>query len=230
VLEKFEALLGLISQIPVESIYLLIAAGAALENVFPPVPSDVVVIAGAILADRGVLDPGLVFLVAWLGNLGLAIGVYAASRRYGASLFATRWGRWLLRPGQLERMAVFYSDYGTVTILVSRFFPVFRVLVPAFAGISRLGFWRTAVPIAAASAVWYGMLIGLGIVFSRNLPRLLGPLERVNLTAGLVALAIALLLGLLWWRTRHEEADGDPEGEPREELADEPGEGPEGIA
>lgn len=225
-IEKFEALLRLISQIPVESIYLLIGAGAALENVFPPVPSDVVVIAGAILADRGVLDPGLVFLVAWLGNLGLAIGVYAASHRYGASLFATRWGRWLLRPAQLERMAVFYSDYGTVTILVSRFFPVFRVLVPAFAGISRLGFWRTAIPVAAASAVWYGVLIGLGIVFSRNLPRLLGPLERINLTVGLVALAAALLLGLLWWRTRHDEAEDEAEGDPPQA----PGEGPGAIA
>lgn len=215
-LEKFEALLGLISQIPVESIYLLIGAGAALENVFPPVPSDVVVIAGAILADRGVLNPGLVFLVAWLGNLALAIGVYAASHRYGSGLFATRWGRWLLRPAQLERMALFYGDYGTVTILVSRFFPVFRVLVPAFAGISRLGFWRTAVPVAAASAIWYGVLIGFGIVFSRNLPRLLGPLERMNLTVGLVALALALLLGLLWWRTRHEE----PEEESSEDRGD----------
>lgn len=209
-LEKFEALLGLISQVPVETIYLLIGVGAAIENVFPPIPSDVVVIAGAILADRGVLDPGLVFLVAWTGNLGLAIGVYAASRRYGASLFATRWGRWLLRPAQLERLAVFYDGYGTMTILVSRFFPVFRVLVPAFAGISRLGFWRTVVPVAAASAVWYAMLIALGIVFSRNLPRLLEPLQRLNLTAGLIALALAALLGLLWWRTRHEE---HPEGE-----------------
>jgi membrane protein DedA with SNARE-associated domain len=218
VLEKFEALLGLISQIPVETIYLLIAAGAALENVFPPVPSDLVVIAGAILADRGVLDPGLVFLVAWLGNLGLAIAVYAASRRYGAGLFKTRWGRWLLRPAQLERMALFYSDYGTVTILVSRFFPVFRVLVPAFAGISRLGFWRTAVPVAAASAVWYGVLIALGIVFSRNLPRLLEPLQAMNLTVGLIALAVALLLGLLWWRTRPEDPEEHPEEDPEEDA------------
>jgi membrane protein DedA with SNARE-associated domain len=115
-------------------------------------------------------------------------------------------------------MALFYSDYGTVTILVSRFFPVFRVLVPAFAGISRLGFWRTAVPVAAASAVWYGVLIALGIVFSRNLPRLLEPLQAMNLTVGLIALAVALLLGLLWWRTRPEDPEKDPEEDPEEDA------------
>jgi len=212
VLERLEALIGLISRVPVETVYLLIAVGAGIENVFPPIPSDVIVLAGAILADRGILRADVVFLVAWVGNLVLGIGVYAAARSYGAGLFATRWGRWLLRPRQLERMAVFYDEYGTLTVLVSRFFPVFRVLVPAFAGVSRLGFWRTAIPLAAASALWYGVLIGLGILLSRNLPRLIEALQTVNTTVGLVGLALAALLGYVWWRTRHEE-DGEDAGE-----------------
>lgn len=209
-LDRLEALLGLISQVPVETIYLLIAAGAAVENVFPPVPSDVVVLVGALLADRGVLRADLVFLFAWLGNLLLGLGVYAAARMYGAGLFSTRWGRWLLRPAQLERMAIFYDEYGTLTVLVSRFFPVFRVLVPAFAGVSKLGFWRTAIPLAVATAAWYGALIGAGILLSRNLPRLVDALQTVNLSAAVVALVVAALLVALWWRSRHR--DGDEPG------------------
>lgn len=208
-LQQLEALLGLISEIPVEAAYLLIAAGAAIENVFPPVPSDVFVLGGAILADRGILRADIVFLVAWTGNIVLGLGVYAAARSYGASLFSTRWGRWLLRPAQLERMAIFYDDYGTLTVLVSRFFPVFRVLVPAFAGVARLGFWRTAIPLALASAAWYGALLGAGILLSRNLPRLIEALGAVNATAAGVAAAVITLLGVLWWRTRHPE---DSEG------------------
>lgn len=217
-LEQFETLLGLISEIPVEVAYLLIAAGAAIENVFPPIPSDVFVLGGAILADRGILRADLVFLVAWTGNLLLGLGVYAAARSYGAELFSTRWGRWLLRPSQLQRMAVFYDDYGTLTVLVSRFFPVFRVLVPAFAGVSRLGFWRTAIPLALASAAWYGTLLGAGILLSRNLPRLLEALGAVNTTVAVVAGVVALLLGVLWWRTRHGDDPEHPRG----------GSGPEG--
>ena len=125
----------------------------------------------------------------------------------GGGIFATRWGRWLLRPEQLHRMSLFYREYGTLTILVSRFFPVFRVLVPAFAGISHLGFWRTAIPLSIASAVWYGALVTAGVLFSRNIERLLGSLRAVNTTAGVIAGLVAVLLFLLWWRSRREESD-----------------------
>jgi len=207
--EQLEALLQLVSRIPVETVYLLVGAGAAVENLFPPVPSDVVVFAGGVLADRQILDARLVFLVAWVSNLLLALGVYAAAFHFGGGLFSTRWGRWLLRPAQFQRMALFYEDYGALTVLVSRFFPVFRVLVPAFAGISRLGFWRTSVPLAVASAVWYGALVLAGVFASRNVPRILGALQAINTTAGLVALGLTGLLGWLWWRSRHVDGDSD---------------------
>jgi len=205
--ELIDGLLGLVSQLPVEVLYLLVGAGAAVENLFPPIPSDMFVVAGAIVADRGLLDSRLVFLVAWVSNLVLALTVYLAARRYGGGIFATRWGRWLLRPEQLHRMSLFYREYGTLTILVSRFFPVFRVLVPAFAGISHLGFWRTAIPLSVASAAWYGALVTGGVLFSRNIDLLLGPLRAVNTTAGIIASLVAVLLALLWWRSRREEKD-----------------------
>lgn len=210
-LERLEALLGLIASIPVEVAYVIVGVGAAIENIFPPVPSDLAVLAGGILAERGVLSAKIVFFVAWLSNLALALAVYLAAYRFGAGVFSTRWGRWLLRPAQLHRMSEFYEEYGTITVLVSRFFPVFRVLVPAFAGISRLGFWRTALPLMVASAAWYGLLIWAGAFFSRNLPRLLAPLSTVNTTAAIVAVLLGVILGVIWWRTRVDPEEGSPQ-------------------
>jgi membrane protein DedA with SNARE-associated domain len=208
--EQLEAFLHLVGQIPVETVYLLVGLGAAIENLFPPIPSDVAVVGGGVLADRGILDARLVFLVAWTSNLVLALVVYLAALRFGGGLFSTRWGRWLLRPAQLQRMALFYDDYGALTILVSRFFPVFRVLVPAFAGISRLGFWRTSIPLALASALWYAALVLTGVLASRNVPRILSALNAINATAVLLALAITAVLVWLWWRSR----PGDDAQEP----------------
>jgi membrane protein DedA with SNARE-associated domain len=210
-LERLEALLGLIASIPVEVAYVIVGVGAAIENIFPPVPSDLAVLAGGILAERGVLSAKIVFFVAWLSNLALALAVYLGAYRFGAGVFSTRWGRWLLRPAQLHRMSEFYEEYGTITVLVSRFFPVFRVLVPAFAGISRLGFWRTALPLMVASAGWYGLLIWAGAFFSRNLPRLLAPLSTVNTTAAIVAGFVGVILGVVWWRTRADHEEDSPQ-------------------
>ncbi|MFQ5746474.1 MAG: DedA family protein [Gemmatimonadota bacterium] len=207
-LEQLEALLRLVAQLPVETGYLAVGIAAAVENLFPPVPSDLIVVVGGVLADRGIMHGGLVFGVAWASNLVLALVVYASARRYGKGIFDTRWGRWLLRPGQLRRMAAFYDEYGTITILVSRFFPVFRVLVPAFAGISRLGFWRTAIPLAVASAIWYGLLVGAGILASRNIPPIVRAIQAVNVSALLVAALLGGLLVVLWWRSRRSADEG----------------------
>lgn len=204
-LEQIDTLLRLVGQTPPVVVYVLLGLGTAAENIFPPVPSDTFVLVGAVLAEEGFLRYSTVFLVAWAGNVGLALAVYAAGRRYGRAIFDTRWGKWLLRPHQLRRLAEFYDRYGTWTVLFSRFFPVFRVLVPAFAGISRLGGWRTGLPLAAASAVWYAILLAAGGLAARNLPRIIELASRVNWTLWAVAAALAAAVGYWWWKGRHPE-------------------------
>lgn len=211
--EMLDRVLGLLDLVPVETLYVLVGAGAAVENVFPPVPSDTFVLLGGVLADRGLLWWPAVLAVSWTANLGMAIFVYLMGRRYGRAIFDTRWGRWLLRPHQLRRMSNFYDRYGGPTILVSRFFPVFRVLVPAFAGISRLGFWRTALPLGAASAVWYGALVWIGIIASRNLPRLVRWTETANVWLLVGAVLGGALVTVWWWKTRDAGDDRGPVAE-----------------
>lgn len=201
-LDRLESLLHLAAVSPVTALYLLLGAGAAIENVFPPVPSDTFVLVGGILVDRGVLRPGLLLGVVWLSNVAGALVVYAMARRYGRGIFSTRWGHWLLRPHQLDRLQEFYGRYGLATIFFSRFLPVFRVLVPAFAGITRLGFWSMALPLVLASGIWYAAMVYLGVLASRNLPRILDLLGLVNnwLLGG--AAVVAVVVAAWWWRSR----------------------------
>lgn len=203
--ELLRELLQIVGSVPPWSIYLLIGAGAALENVFPPVPSDTFVLLGAILAEEDVLGFGAVFLVAWSANVAVALVVYGMGIRYGRSLFRTQWGQRVLRPHQLHRLQSFYDDYGTVSVLISRFLPVFRVLVPAFAGVSRLGFVRTAVPLAAASGLWYAFLLWAGAFAARNVPRLVDLVNRAQGGLWAVAGLLGAAAAVWWWRTRSRE-------------------------
>lgn len=203
--ELLQELLAWVGRVPPWSIYLLVGVGAAFENVFPPVPSDTFVLLGAVLAEEQVLRFDVVFAVAWGGNVALAMVVWGMGHRYGRSIFQTKWGQRLLRPHQLERLRGFYEDYGTASVLFSRFLPVFRVVVPAFAGVSRLGFWRTALPVGLASGLWYALLLWAGAFAARNVPRLVAMVDRVQGGLWLAALAAAAAAGLWWWRTRHAE-------------------------
>lgn len=204
--ELLQELLRLVGSVPPWSIYLLIGAGAAVENVFPPVPSDTFVLFGAVLAEHGVLRFEMVFVTALVPNVLLALLVYGGGVRYGHAIFRTRWGQWVLRPHQLYRLRVFYRDYGTLSVLFSRFLPVFRVLVPAFAGVSRLGLLRTALPLVVASGLWYACLLWIGAFAARNIPRMVALANQAQGGLWLAAAAAAAAVALWWWRTRSGEA------------------------
>lgn len=191
-----------LTHLPVELIYALIGLGAAIENILPPVPADTFVLAGGFLAAIGRLDPWIVFLVTWVSNVTSAIVVYALAYRYGRAAFGTMVGRWLLQPRQLDQIAAFYARWGTPAIFASRFLPAFRAVVPVFAGISHVRPVRVVIPLASASALWYGVLVYIGATAGRNWRAILELVSRVNNVLLAFAIALLILVAAWWWRSR----------------------------
>ena len=190
--------------LPPALIYVAIGAGAAIENVIPPVPADTFVLLGAFLAESGRADPLLVFLVTWICNVATAVLVYRLAHRYGRGFFTTRAGHWLLRPKQLETIGIFYERWGTPAIFVSRFLPAFRALVPVFAGVTHVPLRRVLPPLAVASAVWYGTLVYIGAAASRNWNAIMSFFAQFS-TALMAVAAVLIVLVAAWWvRSRRE--------------------------
>lgn len=202
-METIQQILHALTELPAVLIYLILGLGAALENVFPPVPADTFVLAGALLAARGAANPWLVFLATWLLNVLSAIGVYAAARRYGRSFFSMPLARWLLREHQLDQIGGFYFRFGVPAIFISRFLPGWRAMVPVFAGVSRMSGWKVVPPMAIASGLWYGMLVYLGAVLGRNLAAIVHMFNSINDVLLWIAVVLIVLAGLWWWRSRH---------------------------
>ena len=186
-------------------IYLVVGAGAAIENIFPPVPADTFVLAGAFIAATGRVDPLLVFLSTWVANVGSAMAVYAVARKHGNAFFATTIGGKMLNQKQLDRIGYFYGRWGTSAIFFSRFLPAFRSLVPVFAGVSQLGAWRTGIPVAVASGLWYGILVLVGAFAGRNFNTIMSWMSSASAILLVVAGILIAAFGLWWWRTRHHE-------------------------
>jgi membrane protein DedA with SNARE-associated domain len=204
-MQQVYALLDYLANLPPALTYLVLGAGAAIENIVPPVPADTFVLLGAFLAASGRANATWVFLATWIANVASALLVYGLARKWGRGFFEHSVGRWLLRPRQLARISRFYERWGVFAILGSRFLPAFRAVVPVFAGISRVSFPRVAIPTAIASAVWYGALVLLGLTTGRNLDAIF----RIFGSASRVLLVIAIVLGALaawwWWRSRSEQ-------------------------
>ena len=166
----------------------------------PPVPSDAAVGLGAFLSQRGVTSPVLVFLVTWTSNLVGAGLVYLAARRFGHRLFASGTGRRLLAPRSLAVIEREYLRFGIAGIFFSRFLPGIRAVVPPFAGLVRLGAVRTFVPIALASAIWYGSITIVGSLIGANWERIVSILESVNRTMGIMTVLL-IAAGAAWYWT-----------------------------
>jgi membrane protein DedA with SNARE-associated domain len=185
--------------LPEGVLLLLLGLAAALENMVPPIPADMIVLLGGFLIGQGAARLWLAFAVVWLCNTLGALFVYLMGRTHGPGFFSGTLGQRLLQPAQLASLGEFYRRFGFGVIFVSRFLPVFRSLVPVFAGVSRVGVWRTAIPIALASAIWYGTLLYLGAIAGHNWQAIAGRLEEGGRWLW-VAVAIIVVLLVAWLR------------------------------
>lgn len=183
-------------------LYLLLGAGSALENLFPPIPADTFVLLGGFLSAGGKADARTVFLVTWLANTFSALLVYWAGYRFGRPFFQVGLGRHLLNPAQLQRLGGFYQRWGLPAIFFARFLPGLRAMVPVFAGVTHQRFALVAFPVLVASGIWYGGLVWVGATAGRNLPAVGHWLAGVNRLLLLLALVAVGAVFLWWLRTR----------------------------
>lgn len=199
-----DGVLQALEQLPPLLIYLIIGIGAAVENFIPPIPADTFVLFGAFLAARGRAEPWAVFGFTWVANVGAAMAVYWLAGKFGPAFFRTAAGHWLLHPRQLERVASFYTRWGTPAIFLSRFLPGLRAMVPVFAGISRVAPVRVLPPLASASAIWYGLLVYFGAAAGRNWQAILDTFERASTVLFWIAAVLITLIIVWWWTTRRQ--------------------------
>lgn len=211
-----QEILSFLSGLTPSLVYVILGAGAALENIVPPIPADTFVFLGGFLAGAGEAEAWTVYGVIWVSNVGSALAVYAAGRRYGASFFEEGLGRYLLNEEHLTRIRRFYERWGVTAIFLTRFLPGLRAVVPAFAGISHQPVLPVAVPLAVASAIWYGVLVWLGATAGRNVGTIWSWIEGTNRVLLVVAAVLVAAVGIWWYRTHRRGSAASDREEPEE--------------
>lgn len=182
--------------------YLVVALGTAVENAFPPIPSDVMTVLAGFISRHGATNPWLVFVSAWAGSVAGAAAVYYASRRFGRTFFTGPVGRRLLPPEALATMEHEYLRLGVAGIFLCRLVPWVRSFVAPFAGLVALTPARALLPMALASGLWIGGLTWLGSTLGAEWQSILAFLRQLNLGLALLGAGLAILFLILRLRAR----------------------------
>ncbi len=181
--------------------YAGVAALVALENLFPPIPSEVVLpLAGFVAAGGGATVWGMV-AAATLGSMIGAYALYGISAAIGPvrlRQFVVRHGRWFgLSEEDLDRSEGWFDDHARLAVFVCRCIPLMRSLISIPAGFRRMPLGTFTLFTLAGSLIWNIGLVGAGYLLGEEWERVERPLDFVQkIVLGLVALAIAWLV----WR------------------------------
>jgi membrane protein DedA with SNARE-associated domain len=140
-----------------------VGALVALENVFPPLPSEVILPLAGFLAGRGDLSLGVVLVWALVGSLAGSIFLYGL----GAALGPERVYRLvahvpLMSVEDVRRGERWFDRHGESAVLLGRLIPGVRSLISIPAGVTRMPMLRFLLLTALGSAAWNALLIGAG--------------------------------------------------------------------
>ncbi len=177
--------------------YLALGTLVVAENLFPPIPSEVVLPLAGFYVGTGVMSFTLALLVATTGSVVGALLLYALGR-WGGRPLLLRWGRVVrLDHDRLDRADDWFDEHGWKVVLFGRLLPGVRSLVSIPAGSSEMPIARFAALTATGSMLWNAALIGAGWALGSNwehVETVVGPLGIAVLGLVLLGLAAALLL------------------------------------
>ncbi len=184
--------------------YFGVGALIALQNLFPPIPSALILPLAGFLVDQGRFSFFPVLLAATTGSVSSALIFYAVGRRIGEERvrkIVGRFGRYaLVEESDLDRALGWFGRYGGKAVLFGRLVPGVGTFVSVPAGLARMPMLRFVAYTALGTALWNGAFIGLGwalVTRWQLAQRYLHTFEY-----GLLAAAVAALLWFLWRRWR----------------------------
>lgn len=194
-------LLAWLTGLPDPLLYGAIVLAAFAENVFPPLPADTVIALGAFVAARGNGTEFGVWSATMLGNIGGAMFMYWVGHRYGLPRLQRRFPRAF--PADLaERFSEKFATQGIAAVVVSRFLPGVRAVVPPVAGALGIGAWRALIAMSLASGAWYAIVCVLAFRAGSNADALLAQIGTQQRTLGLGAAALLVLGAGVWLALR----------------------------
>lgn len=141
-----------------------------VENLFPPSPSDSILLFMGTLVVLGKVDFTSLLLFATLGSTAGFVLMYYFGYKFGIRFLNSESNRFkFITKESMEKPEKWFKKYGYYVIIANRFIAGTRAVISFFAGMSKLNLKVTTILSAVSALVWNFILIYLGVIFADNL-------------------------------------------------------------
>lgn len=170
----------------------------ALENVFPPIPSEIILPLAGFLTGQGRMNFFLAVIAATVGAVVGALVLYGVGYYFGEERvrwMVVNWGKWLgFKEEDVDKADEWFDKHGGLAVLICRMVPIVRSLISIPAGLRKMPMAKFVLYTAIGSLLWNSILIGAGWILGDNweeAEQYVGYLQYV------VIVAVVILVA--WW-------------------------------
>lgn len=176
-------------------IFLLIA----LENLFPPIPSEVILTFGGFMTTTSTLTKTGVIFFSTLGSVFGAIVLFGIGTLLDVQKLekiVDKWGHILrLTKKDIHKANEWFTKYGVWTVFFCRLIPLIRSLISIPAGMSRMNFWIFLLFTTLGSLIWNTILVTVGASVGSSWEKIVSYMDVYsNIIYALIAVGLCVLI------------------------------------
>lgn len=184
--------------------YAAVLLALLLCSVGLPLPEDITLVAGGVIAGLGYANVHIMFAVAMFGVLAGDLTMFGLGYHYGARLLRIRWISRLLTPKRYAKIQQKFEQYDNRLIFISRFLPGMRTAVFITAGLThRVSAWRFLLFDGFAAIISVPVWVYLGYFGANNHAWLRKWIHRGQAGIWLILVCAVIIIGIYLWRRRY---------------------------
>lgn len=199
-----ESFVTFLLDLPIWGVFVATFLIAYIENLFPPSPSDLLLVFVGTMVGIGVINLTTTAIVATIGSISGFASAYWIGRYYGRSLIERGWVPFITME-LVDRVERWFNTYHGLIIVGNRFLAGTRAVISFAAGMTRLPFPRTLIYCAISAAAWNVLLLWIGTQVGarwRDVDAFISAYGWA--VSGLLVIGI----GVWWWRKRKRRTKG----------------------
>jgi membrane protein DedA with SNARE-associated domain len=193
-----EWIIGFVTQWGYLGIFLMMVA----ENIFPPIPSELIMPFAGFAAANGNLNVFGVLIAGVLGSLVGTLAWYVAARLLGIERFrllCNRFGRFAtISEDDIDKAVHWFDRHGQWAVLFGRLVPAIRTLISVPAGLAAMPLWKFLIVSAVGTTIWTAFLTAAGYLLHEQYDLVESWVDPVSTAVVAVAVVIYIWRFITW--------------------------------